>query len=98
MRGCLSFTFDNQLDYARGSRLMSWCRVDGAAPNDPETPRDHRHADRPGRQRLCRPGRCREAARDAGISEDEIAVFMAEAVAKDYNHLLQTAIRWFEIR
>lgn len=43
-------------------------------------------------------GRCREAARDAGISEDEIAVFMAEAVAKDYNHLLQTAIRWFEIR
>lgn len=43
-------------------------------------------------------GRCRGAARDAGISEDEIAVFMAEAVAKDYNHLLQTAIRWFEIR
>ncbi len=43
-------------------------------------------------------GRCREAARDAGISEDEIAVFMAEAMAKDYNHLLQTAIRWFEIR
>ena len=43
-------------------------------------------------------GRCREAARDAGLSEDEIANFMAEAMAGDYDHLLQTAMRWFEIR
>lgn len=43
-------------------------------------------------------GRCREAARDAGLSEDEIAAFMAEAMAGDYDHLLQTAMRWFEIR
>lgn len=40
-------------------------------------------------------GRCREAARDAGLSEEEIANFMAEAVAGDYDHLLQTAMRWF---
>lgn len=43
-------------------------------------------------------GRCREAARDAGLSEDEIASFMDEAMAGDYDHLLQTAMRWFEIR
>ena len=43
-------------------------------------------------------GRCREAARDAGLSEDEIAAFMDEAMAGDYDHLLQTAMRWFEIR
>lgn len=43
-------------------------------------------------------GRCREAARDAGLSDDEIAAFMAEAMAGDYDDLLQTAMRWFEIR
>ena len=43
-------------------------------------------------------GRCREAARDAGLSDDEVANFMAEAMAGDYDHLLQTAMRWFEIR
>ncbi len=43
-------------------------------------------------------GRCREAARDAGLLDDEIAAFMDEAMAGDYDHLLQTAMRWFEIR
>ncbi|MGY6634207.1 MAG: hypothetical protein ACXIU8_10750 [Alkalilacustris sp.] len=43
-------------------------------------------------------GRCRAAARDAGLSEDEIASFMDEAMAGDYDQLLQTAMRWFEIR
>jgi len=43
-------------------------------------------------------GRCREAARNAGLSEDEIAAFMDEAMAGDYDQLLQTAMRWFEIR
>jgi len=43
-------------------------------------------------------GRCRAAARDAGLSEEEIAGFMDEAMAGDYGHLLQTAMRWFEIR
>ncbi|GAA0287320.1 hypothetical protein [Rhodovulum strictum] len=43
-------------------------------------------------------GRCRAAARDAGLSDDEIAAFMDEAMAGDYDHLLQTAMRWFEIR
>lgn len=43
-------------------------------------------------------GRCREAAQKAGLSDDEIAAFMAEAMAGDYDQLLQTAMRWFEIR
>ena len=43
-------------------------------------------------------GRCRAAARDAGLSEEEVAAFMDEAMAGDYDHLLQTAMRWFEIR
>ena len=43
-------------------------------------------------------GRCRKTARDAGLSEDEIANFTAEATAGDYDHLLQTAMRWFDAR
>lgn len=42
-------------------------------------------------------GRCRAAARNAGLSDDEIATFMAEAMAGDYDHLLQTAMRWFAV-
>ncbi|WP_296761901.1 hypothetical protein [Sediminimonas sp.] len=43
-------------------------------------------------------GRCRQTAKAAGLSDDEIAAFMAEATAGDYDHLLQTAMRWFDIR
>lgn len=43
-------------------------------------------------------GRCCQAAREAGLSEEEIATFMAEATASDYDHLLQTAIRWFGVQ
>ena len=42
-------------------------------------------------------GRCRQAAQDANLCEDEIAAFMAEAMAGDYDHLLLTAMRWFQI-
>ena len=42
-------------------------------------------------------GRCRKAARDAGLSDSEIAAFVAEAMEKDYDHLLRTAMRWFEV-
>lgn len=43
-------------------------------------------------------GRCREAAKEAGLFDAEITAFMSEAMAGDYDHLLQTAMRWFEIR
>ena len=41
--------------------------------------------------------RCRKASRGAGLSDGEIATFVAEAMSKDYDHLLQTAMRWFEV-
>ena len=43
-------------------------------------------------------GHCREAARDAGLADEEIAAFMDEAMTGDYDHLLQTTMRWFGIR
>ena len=43
-------------------------------------------------------GRCRESAAEAGLFDDEIAAFMNEATASDYDHLLQAVMRWFEIR
>ena len=43
-------------------------------------------------------GRCREAAAEASLSSNEITAFMDEAMAGDYDHLLQTAMRWFDIR
>uniref|UniRef100_UPI0025C08D8C hypothetical protein n=1 Tax=Marivita sp. TaxID=2003365 RepID=UPI0025C08D8C len=42
-------------------------------------------------------GRCCQAARESGLSEREIADFTAAATAGDYDHLLQTALKWFEI-
>jgi len=40
-------------------------------------------------------GHCRGAAWDAGLPEHEIAAFTDEAMEGDYDHLLQTAMRWF---
>ena len=41
-------------------------------------------------------GRARHALRLAGRG-DEWPAFVAEATAGDYNHLLVTAMRWFEV-
>lgn len=43
-------------------------------------------------------GRCSQAARHAGLSEEKISSFLAEATSGDYDNLLQTAMRWFEVR
>ena len=42
-------------------------------------------------------GRSRKAAEEAGLSNEEIHVFMKEATASDYKNLLQTVMRWFEV-
>jgi hypothetical protein len=42
-------------------------------------------------------GRCRKAAREAGLRESEITAFVTEATSGDYDHLLQTAMRWFDV-
>jgi hypothetical protein len=43
-------------------------------------------------------GRCRAAARRAGLARSEIDAFTAEATAGDYDALLQTCLRWFDCR
>jgi hypothetical protein len=41
-------------------------------------------------------GRCIRAARMAGLSTEQIDEFLAEATAGDYDHLLQTCLRYFD--
>lgn len=42
-------------------------------------------------------GRVREALRSANVGSDEIQKFTDEATAGDYNHVLQTVMRWVEV-
>ena len=42
-------------------------------------------------------GACKKAAREHEISNEEIEKFMEEAMSGDYDHLLQTCMRWFNI-
>ena len=42
-------------------------------------------------------GNCQRAARNAGISKDEINAFMEEAMNGDYDHLLRTCMKYFEV-
>ena len=42
-------------------------------------------------------GACRQSAKDAGLSKDEVAPFVDEATSGDYNHLLATCMRWFTV-
>lgn len=41
-------------------------------------------------------GRCKQAAQMAGFEKAEIDAFITEATSGDYDHLLQTAMRWFD--
>ena len=41
-------------------------------------------------------GRCTVAARHAGLSRELITEFREEATSGDYNHLLQTCMKWFD--
>lgn len=43
-------------------------------------------------------GKCRRAARDAGWSQEQIDWFTGEATSGDYNKLLATCMRWFDVR
>lgn len=38
---------------------------------------------------------CRRAAKEAGLSAEEVSAFYQEATSGGYEHLLQTAARWF---
>ena len=41
-------------------------------------------------------GRCMHLARKAGLSHKQIEEFRREATEGDYNHLLQTVMKYFE--
>jgi len=42
-------------------------------------------------------GACRKAARKGGVPQEEIDKFMEEATSGDYDHLLATAMKWFNV-
>ena len=42
-------------------------------------------------------GNCQQAARRAGLTKDQIDEFMNEAMSGDYDHLLQTCMKYFEV-
>lgn len=43
-------------------------------------------------------GRVRTALRRAGASADELEAFQSEAMSGDYDNVLQTAMKWVEVR
>jgi hypothetical protein len=42
-------------------------------------------------------GKVKNALRNAGVSSEEVSEFVTEAKAGDYDHLLQTCMRWVEV-
>lgn len=42
-------------------------------------------------------GRVIVALRRAGVSADEIAIFRHEALSGNYDHLVQTVMRWVDV-
>jgi hypothetical protein len=42
-------------------------------------------------------GRTTAALRAAGVPQEEIDTFFAEATSGDYDHLLQTTMRWVDV-
>lgn len=42
-------------------------------------------------------GACRKAAERARLPQEEIDTFYLEATSGDYDHLIQTCMRWFDV-
>ena len=42
-------------------------------------------------------GKVAKALRDAGVPKGEVMAFQQEATSGDYDHLLQTCIRWINV-
>lgn len=42
-------------------------------------------------------GICLRAMRLAGLSQEEREIFHAEATSSNYDHLLATCLKWFEV-
>ena len=39
-------------------------------------------------------GRVRQALREAGVGHEEVNQYVEESMSKDYDHVLQTAMKW----
>jgi hypothetical protein len=42
-------------------------------------------------------GKVRRALKHGNVPQDDIELFMAEAMSGDYDHLLQTVMKWVEV-
>jgi hypothetical protein len=42
-------------------------------------------------------GRCTKAMRRGGVPKSDIDTFLKEATSGDYDHLLQTVMRWVKV-
>jgi hypothetical protein len=42
-------------------------------------------------------GKVRRAMRHAGVDKDEITAYCEEAMSGDYDHLLQTTMKWVDV-
>ena len=43
-------------------------------------------------------GICHRAARQQGVTAEEVKAFLQEAIAGDYHHLLATCMKWFAVQ
>ena len=43
-------------------------------------------------------GLCRIAGKKAGYTSEQLKAFSDEATSGNYDHLLQTCMKWFEVR
>ena len=43
-------------------------------------------------------GKVKQALRKAKVPEEEVKNFMTEAMSGDYDHLLQTCMKWVNVR
>lgn len=43
-------------------------------------------------------GACKKAAIRSGAPSSEVSAFLAEAMSADYDHLLATVQKWFDVR
>ena len=43
-------------------------------------------------------GKCKQAGRKAGYTKEQLDAFLNEAMSGDYDHLLQTCCKWFDVR
>jgi hypothetical protein len=43
-------------------------------------------------------GACKQAGRKAGYTAEQLAAYQKESMSGDYDHLLATAMKWFDVR